>query len=375
MSTASIGRATLGAEFQDLTSEQMLRQPEPQYLHARLLLAKLGMSLRMADNAGLNIAGRAFPTSGAPYADLAAQQLDLDEEPSDYLDLVTMEMAFLEAPGGKLVQGHTIRLNRPKFTDTAYTKASRRIPRGSSISTTPTLVQSEQTTLTIERFGGPLGDSGAVQPYALERFDAARSVHDLKEVRDLHFARDFWKTVDAFMVADLDGVASGNVIWPDGMTADNDATQAGQFPFSLDVLRKMKVKAATLNLPTFKNGRRMAFITPLQESQLQKDLEFRQLAQFLPPKNPLLTPGYYKTIEGIDIFVSNTLTVSNNSHSIPIHRAQLLAPGAIGCAPGEFPRVALNTNDNYGENPLAIWLWYVALSVLDDRFTVRGDTC
>jgi hypothetical protein len=33
-----------------------------------------------------------------------------------------------------------------------------------------------------------------------------------------------------------------------------------------------------------------------------------------------------------------------------------------------MPRVVPSTNDNYGETVYAIWIWYAAFQVLDNRF-------
>ena len=61
----SIDRTNLPAEFFDITSAQLLIQPEPQYLHARTMLAAIMMELD-AGNGGV-LPGRTLAPSGAPY--------------------------------------------------------------------------------------------------------------------------------------------------------------------------------------------------------------------------------------------------------------------------------------------------------------------
>jgi hypothetical protein len=167
-------------------------------------------------------------------------------------------------------------------------------------------------------------------------------------------------------------VDPGNILYNTGFTQDNDMQAPGDSPFTYAMLRLMDLQLETTSIPRFQNGRRMAILTPLQSEQLSRDGEYERLVQFLPPKNPILIASYFGTISNIDLFKSNTLTVTTNSNSVPVHRAQMIGPGIAGVAPGEMPRVVASTNDNYGEDPIAIWLQYCAFSNLDSRFGVSG---
>jgi hypothetical protein len=362
----SIDRTNLPAEFFDITSAQLLIQPEPQYLHARTMLAAIMMELDAGNGGGLP--GRTLAPSGAPYLALEDMQLELSDP--FYTEAWKVNKEFLGTGG--LPIGHTLRMNRPRFTDTTYTLASREVPVGTSISTTPVNVGSDQVDLTIKRYAGPLNSSGVVSPIGISRFDAKRSVHDLSQVREMHFKRDFHKWLDSAGVALFDLVDSGNIIFPVGMTANNDSVAVGDFPFTYSQLRRMNMKLDQLGIPKFANGRRMAIVTPYQQEQLVSDPEFQRLAQFAPPKNPLLVGSYFGTINNIDCFYSQTLTQTANSNSIPVHSAQMFGPGMVGVGPGEMPRVVPNVQDNYAEDPIAIWLFYCAFGVLDPRFGVAG---
>lgn len=370
---ASFSRGTLPAEFYDVTSRLLLKQPEAQHFYYLLLSTALGASFAADNTEVLPLAGREIVTGGDPnYINLDEMQLEL--EPSfDYSDTFEVDTSFKQAPGGMWQPGHTVRMNRPRFTDSSYTFASREISTGKVISKTPIAVGSDQTELTIKRYGGPYDvASGEIRPFSINRLDAQRSVHSLAAVRKLHFTRDYHKTLDAFGVQLLDTVATGNVFWAAGMTDDNSAVAVNDFPFSYELLTRMKLRLDDTNIPVFPNGKRPCVVSPLQAQQLGRDPEFQRLAVFAPPKNPLLAASYYKSVLNIDIFQSTTLTRAANVNSIKIHYAQMFGPGAIGAAPGNMPEVATNSDDNYGEDVLAIWKQYFALGVLDDRFSVSG---
>ena len=66
--------------------------------------------------------------------------------------------------------------------------------------------------------------------------------------------------------------------------------------------------------------------------------------------------------------MSNTLDKANNSTSIPIHKAQMIAPGMVGIGSGDMPRVAASSDDMYGEQAKVIWLASLGFAVLDSRF-------
>lgn len=367
---ASLGRAELPQEFFDFTSTQLLIQPEPQYLHARLFREAMRMEMdRRASMLGLP--GRDLVDKSANYLQLDQMQLELSDRL--YAEAVKVDLSFMDSPLGQLPIGHIMRLNRPQFINTTYTLASREIAAGRVIGTTPIKVGSDQVEFRIARYGGPLDPvSGQVAPIGISRFDAQRSVHSLPAIRDLQFKRDYDRFIDSVGVALFDAVDPSNVIYNDGFTADNDMQGAGDSPFSYALLRHMDRRLEETNIPRFSNGRRMAILTPLQAEQLGRDAEYERLAQFVAPKNPLLIASYFGTVANVDIFRSNTLTIVANGNGVPVHRAQMIGPGLAGCAPGEMPRVVANTNDNYGEDPIAIWLQYAAFATLDARFGVSG---
>jgi hypothetical protein len=218
-----ISRAQLPEEFFDRTSAKLLKQPEPQYLYARLFLRALQIELAPPDTIGRP--GQEISGQGAPYTAAEQDRLMLSG------DLATEIFATKEKFDGE--PGHVIKFNRPKFTNSTYTQASREIGPNQSISTTAIAAGSEQTMLQIKRFSGPYDqDNSRVAPYGLDAFDSTMGVHDLVKFVGTHLQRDFHRTVDSFWVT-LSDLAS-TTVYPYGMTTANDATAKGMFPMSYE---------------------------------------------------------------------------------------------------------------------------------------------
>lgn len=356
----SLSRATLPQEFFDITSAQLLTEPEPQYLHAKLIMLALAMSFQPDAGLGLPIAGRQFGDTGAPYGSNEADRLTLSDPIFGEAVRVVTEM-------GQENVGHTVKINRPKFVDSTYTQAAREVPAGTTISTTPTNIGETQVSMTLKRWGGPYDNTqGKVAPLAVERFDAGRSIHSMAAIKDRHLKRDFDKTIDSFGVALFDSAAT--VTRPRGFTADNDSKAAGDAPLDYNTLARVCSAMDRRNIPVFPNGRRVFVAHPEQCQQLTDDRQFNKLAEFDKSVNPLFNGTYWKSIGELDIFKSTNLTIVNNSSAIPIRYAQAFGPTSIGVGAGGMPRTAYNTQDNYGETALVVWLWYAAFTCLDNRF-------
>lgn len=356
---ASVTRATIPEEFYDWTSASLLVQPEPQYVYAEFLLRALGISLSLPGSVGM--AGRQISGTGPSYE--TSDQLTI--EPDVISDgLVAAKVDFNGQPG------NVVRVNRPKYTDSVYQEADRRIPVGTTISTTGIKILSEQVSLVLDRFGGP-HDGTKVAPYVLERFDSKMGLHDAVSRVSKHMKRDFHKTLDTF-VRDLLNAGS-STLYPKGMTAADDATAKGQYPLDYETLSRVAKTMDEASLPTLGDGRRVFVATPTGMKQLKDDPQFARYAHDFESKNPLFNS--YRELKYVlpewYIFASNTLSKTPNTSSIAIHQAHAIAPGVLGVGMGEPPRVANNTNDNYGESVPLVWLAYLALSNLDNRMVVE----
>lgn len=351
-------RVTLPQEYYDKTSDMLLAQPEPQYFYALLFLGALGLSLQEPTSLGL--AGRQTSGQGADYIPPERDRLMLSNPM--FTEVIAAKVDFNGQPG------NSMRINRPAYTNTTYTEASRRIPSGSSISTTPITAASEQTNLTLFRYGGPYDQGNArVAPIAIEAFDANMGVHNLARVTGTTLVRDCHRFIDAVNVSLLD--LASLVTYPEGMTADNDATAKGAFPFTYEQIIRTERKADDANLGTFPDGFRAAVMTPTQVEQLGLDPMYQRAGQFFPEYNQLF-PQYVKSVSKTHIFKSTTLTTKSNSSSVNIHYGHYIAPGALLAGMGRPLRVMPSTDDNFGETAKVVWLGDLAFGLADNRFVL-----
>lgn len=360
---ALINRASLPEEFYDITSSMLLVQPEPQYLHAVLFKMAMASAMKVQFGAlGMPIPNRPIASSGAAYSSAEAdRQLMLANVDSVYSKVMEVVPEFDKMPG------HTVRINRPKYGSGGFTLASREVASGASIGTTAIDLSSEQVTLTIKRYAGPYDSvNSAVAPFAVDKFDAGRSLHSVAQMVGKHMQRDFDKWLDAVMVT-LGNTGSTATLYPAGFTADNDSTVAGDMPADADILFRASESMKLANIPRFANGRYMAIVSPTFSRQLKADPQFAKYSQYTPEKNPLYQ-SYLATCGDIDIFESTTLTGTANGSSVTVYKSQVFGPGFFGAGIGRLPEVMPNSSDNYGETALVIWLAYMAFGVLDSRF-------
>lgn len=366
MSSPIISRAGLPEEFMDVVSAAVLRQPEPQYLHASLFKQALSGAFNIENmgSMGLPIGNRAIPSGGAPYTDAVSDRLMLAMPDPVY------SAAIKVVPEMSDRVGHTVRINRPRFGDSVYTLASREVASGSQISTTAIDLSSEQVTLTLKRYVGPSNGTNPA-PYAVDKLDATRSVHSMAGLVGKHMQRDLDKFLDKVMVTLL---GSGTTtLWPGSVTSDNTPTAVGDMPGDLDVLFRAEETLRLANIAPFSNGRYMAIITPTFARQLKQDPMFQRLSRYFPQTNPIYQ-SYLATCGALDIFLSNTLSSANNSNSVPVYTNQVFGPEMVGAGVSRLPTVVPNTQDNYGEQALLVWIMYAAFGVLDARFGVQIHT-
>jgi hypothetical protein len=359
-----IDRASLPQEFFDITSDMLLTPPEPQYLHCQLFKSALNASFEADSVLGFS-PERSFGSGGAPYQSAEAGRLMLSD------GLYSNTLTVIPELGNR--PGHTVRVNRPAFTNTTYTQASRLIGSGSTISVVPINVSSDQVPLTVQRFGGPYDSTNSrVAPFGVERFDGHFMQHRPAQIAAMHLKRDFDRTINAFTVVLLD--QANTIVRPVGMVNDDTSAVAGDFPMSFALIKSAERQMDDANIPTFANGRRAMALSPYQLEQLSQDAQFSRLSEFHKDMNSLYPSTYQRTIGSFDVFKSTTMTTSTNTNSISINYGQAWGPGCIGAGVAELPRTAYSTADNYGELALVIWLFYLGLGTLDNRFIARLTT-
>lgn len=359
----AVSRLELPQEYFDKTSDRLLVQPEPQYLYSDMFLG--AMKAKLAPG-GFALPWRDMKpaAAGVPYGEggLPAEKDRLILSSPLVKEIIAAKVDFSMGPG------NSVRINRPSYANTTYSEASRRIPSGATISTVPITVSSEQTNLTLFRYGGPYDQTNSrVAPIAIESFDAQMGVHHLVDIANNTIVRDFHRFIDAVHSTLLDLAA--NVIYPIGMAVDNDATVAGAFPMTFEQLLRTERSADDLNLPCFSDGYRIAVITPTQVNQLGLDAAYQRLAAFHPAYNQLF-PQYVGSVSKTHVFKSTTLNTPNNSSSVAIHRGHYIAPGALLGGMGRQPSCRTSTDDNYGEAAKVVWLADLGFGLADNRFVL-----
>lgn len=366
----TISRATLPTEFFDITSQMMLRAAEPAYAYARLLFmgsAQAELS-RMGIDATNAAPGRGLPEFGADVPDLSAMQLLIGDSIRGEAIVVSDELA----PGRV---GHTVRMNRPRFSGGGYTEAARTIASGVAISLTPIDITADQVSITIGKRVGPFAAGGtAPAPYAIDRFDAEHAVHRIGRTVGLHLQRDRTKWIDSVIGRLFD--LGSTVIYPGDSTfslsSDTSAFVVnGDRPMDAETMFRAEQKLNDLSVPAFANGRYMAVLSPTQARQLKSDPQFQSLSTFDASRNPLAS-SYVGTIGQIEVYQSSTNVVDTATVSnVTIHHGCVFGPGAVGYAGAGPARVAASSEDNYGETPKVVWIAYEGFAVLNDDFILN----
>lgn len=353
---STIDRASLLQEFYDTTSPRLLKQPEPPYIYTRLFMDALLVTPPTVD--GLGRPNDAWGMGG--YASFDEQMAAVEQ--NVFRETIEVVQEIGKKPG------HTVRLNRPAFTDSTYTLASRKIPSGTTISTTGQSVTSEQVSLTLERFGGPYSNTGSeVRPLSIERFDSLVALHGMAKLCDMHLVRDYHRWKHYTIASLLDLASTSNNVFPGNKTAVTDFNVAGDGPMSWDMVLKTARILSNASIPQFSNGKWAMVLTPMQIEQLANDPSYQRLSEFHEEFNSLFKGAYVKTAGDFVIFRTPALNTGTNG-GVTYYKGHAFGPGIIGSGMGDMPRVARSMNDNYGETDLVIWLEYSAISLLDNRF-------
>jgi hypothetical protein len=363
-----LSRAQIPVEFYDITSPMLLRAPIPQFPHAKMIISALNANL--ADSNGkvaLPLPGRDV-SSGVGHSYPAIEDYELmisSPIPRQAIQVVNDFKPEAKSPG------HTVRFNRPRFTNTTHTPASRLAPAGTQIGTSPVAIQAEQVALSVNRYVGPYNSTASAPgPFAIDVFDARYSLHAFEKIVDQQFKYDYHKTLDVWGVSLFDSAPTANILWAGGATADNDLSAEGSHPFDWRLLKRAARKMDENNVPRFEDGKRICILSPWQEECLSTDPEYQRLAKDAKDAtlNPLFRDSYITSVMDWHLFKSSTLTTASNSSSVTVHYAQAFGPEAVGWGLADMPGIFPNTNDNYGQTVFAVWIAFMAFGVLNENF-------
>jgi hypothetical protein len=350
----------------------MLLQPEPEYAFARMVF----MGWAQAELAAAGMIGvsaeRAAPDHGAPIPPLSGEQLVLNDSVRG--DAIIVDPSLFADDAAAV--GHSLRFNRPAFTNTTYTEASRQIDGISNITTTGVTFSAEQVSITTKLVGGPYDAANSrIAPFPVAIFDAQRSIHSLAQYVGLQLMRDRMKYLDAVMGGYYCG-GGANTRYPGDpsntlSSVDTAFAAAGDRPMDVETIFRAEEKLQTLNVPRFSNGKYMLFLHPVQVRQLRSDPELSRNAVFQVDKNPL-SQSFIATIgTGVEVYVSTTVPSTTNSGTITYYKGSMFGPGAVGYAPSMKCHVRAANEDNFGLTPKVIWVAGEGHSILDNRFIVN----
>jgi len=357
-----LSRVTLPQEFFDVVSADMLVAPQPQFVFAQMVYAANARAQLNA--AGIDLGRATPPAQGASIPSLLDMQLILANGP---FNGAIRSVIDLEKPG----IGHTVRINRPVLSGGQYTVAARTISSSQSISTTAIDVTAEQTSITLLRVVGPAASGGSgPAPFAIDRMDASKSVHQLRELVGLNLKYDREKYLDSVIGLLYDGASSNSVVRPGSISADSGFPNTGETALDLDTLFRAQQALEEANIPKFSDGKYRCVLSPKQIRQLKQDPDFRSSAQFFESKNPLFQPSVTE-VGDIAIIASNTIqTDATTVSGVTIQRGLMFGPSAVGYGCGMMPEIRYAHEDNYGETAKVVWVCYEGHGVLDNRFVV-----
>jgi hypothetical protein len=353
-----VDRASLPAEFFDLTSAHLLVKPVPQFFYNQLLMGALAAELQVPD--GLGHPSTEISGVGAPYNN--------DGGTFKIEDRQIPQSVFAASLNMKGLPGHTVRFNRPLFATTTYTAASRRVGTNTTISTVPITVGSEQNTITLERFAGPYDQANSrVAPYALDKLDASVGVHKMSQIVGTHMKYDYHCFNDAVVGAIVD---LGTNLYPKSGYSSINSFTTGSDPLTYAALVYSARVMDDAKLPVLPDGKRLFTLPPIGVECLIMDPMFQRMKAYHADLAAAFPSTYINTVGKFHIFQSNTLSTgtSSGAGTPTVYRGQAIAPGALGVGMGEAPRVAFSNDNNYGETEKVIWVSYMAFAMLDASF-------
>ena len=360
-------RVSLPENFYDVTSPELLLQPEPGYIFARLALLALGKDLPVPDALGL--AGREVGGAGAPYASPESQRFNMNA--GDLLG---------DAFGGKFefdgVPGQTIRVNRPKYQDTTYTAASRTVAANSAISTVPISPGSEQVDLTIFRYAGPYDQANIrVAPYGIDAMDARMGVHKLSKIVGGNLRRDWHKFLDAQWVTYGEStVGSAPAASTRRGTPRTTTSPRPAPPDGLQHDRACRALARRGEHPLLRGDREAH---PRHHAAAGTGAQGRRAVRAIrrvPPDVQPALPGVRRERREVRHLQEQHAQQGREQLERQRQPRPRVRSGPLRHRHGRRARVAPSTDDNYGETAKVIWIAYLAMQMFDSRFGVSVRT-
>lgn len=351
---------TLTQEFVDQLSDQLILEPDAQYILA--ILAQAARAGALGIPGILGEAGVTANMQEAMGAGLGTLKL---------LDPRWMAVAgnFAQVVSEPTTPGKVILLDQPRYLGGTFTEASRTLTEGTRITANPQAATMGQVSVTIKEYAGP-HDGAAVAPIGVTDFLRRRAKHNLVQYLGLLLRRDRNKFVDRVIIDLM--LASTNVTTP-GDTAEGALVADQKLTDSM--LRAIKRKLNERNVPTFANGLYMFVMSPKQEQDLKGDPEFRESVRYLTNESPLVT-GHLTNHAGLMLVTSTNIPTKGvgAGGAVTGYQGMAFGPNAIGWAIGMDAEARRAKDDDFGREDRVVWIAHEGWKLLDTDFVERVVT-
>lgn len=349
--------ATVTQEFVDVLSQELLIQPDAQYVFATMANAARERAMGLPDVRGES--GAAANIEAAMGN--AVGTIDRMGGPGSGTVKVVLDPT---------TPGKTILIDRPVYLDGTFSEASRRLTEGTAIDVSaplsPTL---EQVSLTVREYGGPFDPGNSrVAPVGISDFVKRRARHDLLLYIGGLLRVDRNRFVDRVIVDLM--LSSTNVTTP-GDTALGSLSE-GDEPLDEATLARVKRRLLERSIPPFANGRYMLVISPQHEEDLRADDKFREITRYAVERGPLMS-GYLTSYAGFDICISSKIPTAAVGAGDAVTGVQAVAfgPECIGHGIGMDAEARRYASDDFGRQDMFAWLSHECWALLNSNMVER----
>jgi len=349
--------ASLGQEFVDVLSSELLLQPDAQFVFANLANASRAKALAMPD-----VMGRSGETANIE-ASLGNAVGTVDR-------MSAAGSGFAKVVLDPQSPGKTILIDRGVYLGGVFTEASRRLTEGTAIDVTaPIAPTMEQVPLTVREYAGPYDQGNSrVAPIGVTDMLKRRARHDVILYVGALLRRDRNAFVDRTIVDLL--LSTSFTTTPDDQPADQ--LSAGDQPLREDTLAQAKKNLLDRGVPAFSNGNFICVLSPQHELDLRRDSAFREISRYQAEKGPLIS-GYLTTFGGFDFCISSRIP------SVPVgaggavagNAALCFGPEAIGWGVGMDVEARRSKTDDFGRSDMFVWCSEECYALLNSAMVER----
>ncbi len=367
-----VGAQSLPQNFvESVRAGMRLPQPTPQFFFAMAALSAATRSLVLEEGGGSaeNFL-RMIKENGG---DIPDNSLDRFIRTADaYPDMVQFVNGF-----GKNF-GDTIKMRRPVYTKGGLTLAARRVNPSVATSLSGQSITMEEVPVILDQYEGPWNaTTGAVGPYQVNDFDARwrRNADNLAAETSNHLLYDYVSWLDAVVYALFQ--ASEYITYADNQANIQAFTAGAGHSINLQLILNARKALSDRERAPFSNGKYMAVVPTLFNTDMIQDPTYRQLAFPDTAKNILFR--YLTSVQDVDIFEATTLPTyaagatvpGDTSGTVPtgstVYEGIVIGPNAVGFGRAEGPTMRTTSDTDYGKNAKVIWRAVEAFQTLDQR--------